>query len=160
MRITHDFLKKRMPGFENSFIIDTASQIGVRCCRRLIGEYVVTAPEVFSGVVFPDTIMMGPDFRHAFSPEHPHWHVPYRALVPRKVKNMLTAGRCISTDVIANDVLAPIQYCFATGQAAGTAAALAVKDKVNTAQVDIKKLQALLSKQNVPLPDEIKKAMK
>jgi hypothetical protein len=160
MRITHDFLKKRMPGFENSFIIDTASQIGVRCCRRLSGEYVVTSPEVYSGVVFPDTIMMGPDFRHEFSPEHPHWHVPYRALVPCKVKNMLAAGRCISTDVIANDVLAPIQYCFATGQAAGTAAALAVKDKVNTAQVDIKKLQKRLIEQNVPLPEQIKKALK
>jgi hypothetical protein len=160
MRITHDFLKKRMPGFENSFIIDTASQIGVRCSRRLSGEYVVTAKEVYSGVVFPDTIVMGPDFRQGFSPEHPHWHVPYRSLVPRKVKNMLAAGRCISTDPVANDLLSPIQYCFATGQAAGTAAALAVKDKVNTAQVDIKKLQALLSKQNVPLPDEIKKALK
>jgi hypothetical protein len=156
MRITHDFLKKRVPGFENSYIIDTASQIGVRCTRRLSGEYVVTAREVYSGVVFPDTVVMGPDFRHVFSPEHPHWHVPYRALVPRKVKNMLTAGRCISADIVANDILAPIQYCFATGQAAGAAAALAVKDKVNTAQVDVKKLQALLRKQNVHLPDEIK----
>jgi hypothetical protein len=160
MRITHDFLKKHMPGFKNSFIIDTASQIGVRCSRRLSGEYVVTAPEVYSGVVFHDTIMMGPDFRHDFSPQFPHWHVPYRALVPRKVKNMLTAGRCISTDVIANDVLAPIQYCFATGQAAGTAAALAIKDKVDTAQVDVKKLQKRLIDQNVPLPEQIKKELK
>ena len=127
----------------------------MRCTRRLTGEYVVTAREVSSGVVFPDTVVMGPDFRHVFSSEHPHWHVPYRALVPRKVKNMLTAGRCISADIVANDLLAPIQYCFATGQAAGAAAALAVKDKVNTAQVDVKKLQALLSSQNVPLPDEI-----
>jgi 2-polyprenyl-6-methoxyphenol hydroxylase-like FAD-dependent oxidoreductase len=160
MRLTHDFLKKQMPGFENSFIIDTASQIGVRCSRRLIGEYVVTASEICSGVVFPDTIMMGPDFRYNFSPEHPHWHVPYRSLVPRKVKNMLAAGRCISTDTVTNDLLAPIQYCFATGQAAGTAAAIAVKDKVNMAQVDIKKLQKRLSEQKVPLPDEITKNWK
>jgi hypothetical protein len=160
MRITHDFLKKRMPGFENSFIIDTASQIGVRCSRRLIGEYVVTASEICSGVVFPDTIMMGPDFRYNFSREHPHWHVPYRSLVPRKVKNMLVSGRCISTDTVTNDLLAPIQYCFATGQAAGTAAAIAVKDKVNTAQVDIKKLQKRLSEQKVPLPGEITKSFR
>jgi 2-polyprenyl-6-methoxyphenol hydroxylase-like FAD-dependent oxidoreductase len=160
MRLTHDFLKKQMPGFENSFIIDTASQIGVRCSRRLIGEYVVTASEICSGVVFPDTIMMGPDFRYNFSPEHPHWHIPYRSLVPRKVKNMLAAGRCISTDTVTNDLLAPIQYCFATGQAAGTAAAIAVKDKVNMAQVDIKKLQKRLSEQKVPLPDEITKNWK
>jgi hypothetical protein len=160
MRITHDFLKKRMPGFENSFIIDTASQIGVRCCRRLNGQYVVTAPELYSGTVFPDTIAMGPDFRHDFSPQHPHWHVPYRALVPRKVKNMLAAGRCISTDPVANDLLAPIQYCFATGQAAGSAAALALRDEVDTAKVDVKELQSRLSAQNVPLPDEIMKALR
>jgi hypothetical protein len=159
MRITHEFLKKRMPGFEDSFIVDTASQIGVRCTRRLSGEYVVTAREVYSGVVFPDTVVMGPDFRHELSKEHPHWHVPYRSLLPRKVKNMLAAGRCISADVVANDVLAPVQYCFATGQAAGTAAALAVKDRVNPGQVDIKKLQKCLSRQNVPLPEEILKSL-
>jgi hypothetical protein len=56
--------------------------------------------------------------------------------------------------------MAPIQYCFATGQAAGTAAALAVKDKVNTTQVDIKKLQKRLVEQNVPLPEQIKKELK
>jgi hypothetical protein len=160
MRITYDFLKKRMPGFENSFIVDTASQIGVRCSRRLSGEYVLTAKEVFAGVVFPDTIAMGPDFRHEFSPEHPHWHIPYRSLLPRRVKNMLVAGRCLSADAVANDILAPIQYCFAMGQAAGTAAALAVKDNVNPGQVDIKKLQARLSAQNVPLPDEITGSLK
>ncbi|MGD0795547.1 MAG: FAD-dependent oxidoreductase [Dehalococcoidales bacterium] len=159
MRITLDFLKKRLPGFENSFIVDTASQIGVRCTRRLSGEHVVTAQELYSGVVFPDTIAMGPDFRHQFSPEHPHWHIPYRSLLPRRVKNMLVAGRCLSADVVANDLLAPIQYCFATGQAAGTAAALAVKDKVNPAEVDIRKLQSSLSGQNVPLPDEIVKTL-
>jgi hypothetical protein len=160
MRITHNFLKKRMPGFGNCFIVNTASQIGIRCSRRLIGEYVVTASEICSGIIFPDTIMMGPDFRYNFSPEHPHWHVPYRSLVPLKIKNMLAAGRCISTDTITNDLLAPIQYCFATGQAAGTAAAIAVKDKVNMAQVDIEKLQRLLSEQKVLLPDEITKNWK
>jgi hypothetical protein len=80
-------------------------------------------------------------------------------LLPRRVKNMLVAGRCLSADVVANDLLAPIQYCFATGQAAGTAAALAVKDKVNPAEVDIRKLQSSLSGQNVPLPDEIVKTL-
>ena len=159
MRITLDFIKKRLPGFEDSFIVDTASQIGVRCTRRLSGEHIVTAQELYSGVVFPDTIAMGPDFRHQFSPEHPHWHIPYHLLLPRRVKNMLVAGRCLSADVVANDLLAPIQYCFATGQAAGTAAALAVKDKVNPAEVDIRKLQSSLSGQNVPLPDEIVKTL-
>ena len=157
MRITFDFLKKRMPGFEYSFIMDSASQIGVRCTRRLTGEHVITAEELYSGTVFPDTVVMGPDFRRTFSPEHPHWHVPYRALLARRVKNMLAAGRCLSGDIIANDVLAPIQYCFATGQAAGVAAALAVENSVAPNQVDVKQLQALLTRQGVPLPDEVVK---
>jgi hypothetical protein len=155
MRITHDFLKRKMPGFEDSFIVDTASQLGVRCSRRLTGAHVVTTSELQSGIVFPDTVVMGPDFRHDFSAENPHWHVPYRSLVPRNIKNVLATGRCISADPIANDLLAPIQYCFATGQAAGTAAAIAVKDNVTAAHVDVSKLQKRLIEQNVLLPDEI-----
>lgn len=159
MLITRDFLKKKMPGFENSFIIDTASQTGVRCSRRLIGKHVVSTAELQSGIVFPDTVVMGPDFRHTLSPDHPHWHVPYRSMVPRNLKNLLTAGRCISADPVANDLLAPIQYCFATGQAAGTAAAIAVKDETSVAQVDIRKLQKRLIAQNVILPVEITKVL-
>lgn len=155
MLVTRDFLKNKMPGFENSFIIDTASQTGVRCSRRLIGEHVVSTAELHSGVIFPDTVVMGPDFRHNLSPENPHWHVPYRSLVPLNLKNLLAAGRCISADPVANDLLAPIQYCFATGQAAGTAAAIAVKDEIAVAKVDIRKLQKRLFNQNVPLPVEI-----
>jgi hypothetical protein len=155
MRITHEFLKKRVPGFENSFIIDTASQIGVRCSRRLTGEHVLTAKEIFSGTVFPDTVAMGPDFRHNVSAEHPHWCIPYRSLLPQKVKNLLAAGRCFSADPVANDLLAPIQFCFAMGQAAGAAAALAVKENVSPDKVDIKELQSMLSSQNVVLPPGI-----
>jgi hypothetical protein len=160
MRITHDFLKKHMPGFENSFIVDTASQIGVRSSRRLSGEHVLTQQEIFSGVVFPDTVAMGPDFRHNVSAEHPHWCVPYRSLLPRQVKNLLVAGRCFSSDPVANDLLAPIQFCFAMGQAAGTAAALAARGNISPAQVDVRELQARLSKQNVPLPGEVMASLK
>lgn len=160
MRLTHEFLKKRMPGFKDSFIVDTAFQIGVRSSRRLSGEHVLTAKEVFSGTVFPDTVAMGPDFRHNVSAEHPHWHIPYRSLLPRRVKNLLAAGRCFSADPVANDVLAPIQFCFAMGQAAGTAAALAVEGNIGPDKIDIKELQAYLSRQNVPLPDEIVKSLK
>jgi hypothetical protein len=157
MRITHDFLKKMMPGFEKSFIVDTASQLGVRCSRRLSGVHVVSISELESGTVFPDTVVMGPDFRHDFSAGHPHWHVPYRSLVARNINNVLATGRCISADPIANDLLAPVQYCFATGQAAGTAAAIAIKDNVTPAHVDVRKLQKRLIEQNVLLPDEITK---
>jgi len=152
MLVTHRFLKKHVPGFESSFIMDTASQIGVRSSRRLIGEHVLTEKEIFSGIVFPDTIAVCPDFRHTISPEHPHWHVPFRSLVPGLVANLLVAGRCYSSDLVANDLLAPVQFCMAMGQAAGTAAALAIKNGVDIRNLDYRVLQDSLVSQGVPLP--------
>ncbi len=152
MLLTHDFLKKHMPGFENSFILDTASQIGVRSSRRLIGEHVLTEKEIFSGLIFPDTIAVCPDFRHTVSPEHPHWHIPYRSLLPRQIDNLLVAGRCYSSDLVANDLLAPIQFCIAMGQAAGTAAALAIKNNVSVRELDHRILHESLVKKGVLLP--------
>jgi 2-polyprenyl-6-methoxyphenol hydroxylase-like FAD-dependent oxidoreductase len=146
------FLKEYMPGFENSFILDTASQIGVRSSRRLIGQHVLTEKEIFSGTVFADTIATCPDFRHTVSPEHPHWHVPLSSLMASGTNNLLVAGRCFSSDLVANDLLAPIQFCIAMGQAAGTAAALAIKQNVLVRDLDYKTLQDCLHKQGVPLP--------
>jgi hypothetical protein len=156
MLITHDFLKKYVPGFEKSFIMDTASQIGVRCSRRLIGEYVLTEKDIFSGVIHPDTIAVCPDFRFNVSAEHPHWHIPYRSLVARDIDNLLVAGRCFSADKVANDLLSPIQFCIAMGQAAGTAATLAIKHNKAVKDVDFRELQDCLTKQNVRLPGEMK----
>ncbi len=150
--LTQQFLKKYMPGFENSFIMDTASQIGVRSSRRLSGEHILTEKEIFSGLIFPDTVAICPDFRHTLSPEYPHWHIPYRSLIPRKIDNLLVAGRCFSSDLVANDLLAPIQFCMAMGQAAGTAAALAIKQGVSVRDLDYRLLQKYLVKQDVPLP--------
>jgi hypothetical protein len=113
--ITHRFLRQHVPGFENSFIMDTASQIGVRSSRILIGEHILTERDLYSGKVFPDTIAVCPDFRHTILPEHPHWHVPSRSLIPNRVDKLLVAGRCISSDPVANDLLAPIQLCIAMG---------------------------------------------
>jgi hypothetical protein len=152
MRLTLEFLQKRMPGFANSYILDTASQIGVRSSRRLIGEYIITEKDLLSGTLFPDTVAVCPDFRHTFSKEYPHWHVPYRALVPRDMDGLLVAGRCCSADLTANDWLAPVQICVAQGQAAGTAAALAVKNDVNVRMLSYKVLQNRLKRQGVPLP--------
>jgi len=151
--ITQCFLKEQVPGFENSFIMDTASQIGVRSSRRLIGEHILTERDLYSGTVFPDTIAVCPDFRHTLSPEHPHWHVPYRSLIPNRVEKLLVAGRCFSSDPVANDLLAPIQFCIAMGQAAGTAAALAIKHGVAVRRLDYRLLHNSLVDQGVPLPN-------
>ncbi len=151
MRIFVDFYRKNIPGYENCWIIDTAPQIGVRCTRRLIGEYVLKNSDVRTGVIHPDTVCVFPDHHHVVSAQYPHWFVPYRCLLPRKIDNLLTAGRLISAESWANELLRPIQFCIGMGQAAGTAAALAVKGGVSPKKVNVKNLQRTLLKQNFGL---------
>lgn len=151
MRITYDFFKKNVPGFENCYLMDTATQVGVRCSRRLSGEYIFTIKDIGAGVPFEDTILVGPSFSGTVSEKNPHIYVPYRCLVPEKVDNLLTAGRCVSADEIAINTLSPIQFCFGTGQAAGTAAAMAIKEGIAPRQVNYRDLQELLVSQGVPL---------
>ncbi len=147
-----DILKRKMPGFEKSFILDTASQLGTRGSRRLVGEHVVTEEDVRSGVVFPDTIAMIPPFHIKTPPKA----IPYRSLVPVKVEDLLVAGRCFSSDPFANDLLNLIPFCVAMGEAAGTAAAVALGDGVQPRKVDAKKVQKKLVEQGVWLPKELR----
>lgn len=152
MRLSLDFLKKRIPGFENSFLMDTASQLGTRGSRRLTGEYVVTWNDVLSGTVHPDSVAVLPHLGHKVSDGFPRVYLPYRSLVPRKINNLLVAGRCFSSDIAANNVLNWIQQCIPMGQAAGTAAALALKSDVQPRKIDTTLLQTALLRQGVPLP--------
>jgi hypothetical protein len=155
MLVTYDFFKKNVPGFEKSFIIDTASQTGTRGSRRLIGEYMVTEKDWHSGKTYEDTIAVLPQLRSVVSQEHPHVHVPYRSLVPRKVDNLLVAGRSFSSDDIVNNDYNLIPHCILYGQAAGTAAALAIKSGVKVRNVNIADLKDSLIKQKVVLPETL-----
>jgi hypothetical protein len=155
MLITYDFFKKYVPGFEKSFIMNVAPQVGTRGSRRLLGEYIVTEKDIRSGTVHEDTIALCPPIDGNVSPEHPHMCIPYRSLLPRKVEKLLVAGRCFSSDLIANDALNIIPFCVAMGQAAGTAAGMAVKADTSPRNVDIKLLQHRLLDQNVVLPPGI-----
>jgi len=146
----HDFMKKNIPTFENSFIMDTASQTGTRGGRRLIGEYVVTRDDLQAGKEYDDAIALIPRFDQLG--DTAHIQLPYRCLVPTKIEGLLVAGRSFSSDMQANNMVNLIPHCIAMGQAAGTAAALAVKNNVNVRDVDIKALQDSLTRQNVPLP--------
>ena len=153
MLLTMRLFKERVPGFSDAWLVDTAAQVGVRSSRRLIGEYVVTEEDVKSGRIFEDTVAICPTFLPAGSPVGGHMHVPYRSLVPREVENVLTAGRCFSSDPVANDLLSPIQFCIAMGQAAGTAAALAVQGGVTPRNLDFSLLKSRLIEQGVQLPN-------
>lgn len=157
MLITLDLYKKYAAGFEKAFILSTAPQIGTRGGRRLIGEYVVTEQDVHTGKIFEDTIAIAPHLEHDISPEHPIRCFPYRCLVPRRVEGLLVAGRSFSSEDRVNEMLNLMGHCIALGQAAGTAAALAVKNAIRLRDVDHHALQDCLTNQGVPLPANIQK---
>jgi hypothetical protein len=156
MRKGHAFLKKNFPTFENSYILDTASQTGTRGARRLVGEYILTKEDLTASKKFDDTIaviprMGPPPMAGGKEEDAKHTYIPYRALVPKKVDGLLVAGRSFSSDYFANNMANLIPHCIAMGQAAGTGAALAVKQGIPARKVDVKKLQKTLSSQGVYL---------
>ena len=148
MLLWHSYAKQHLPGFERSFILDTASQLGTRGSRRLAGEYTVTREN--AGTVQDDTIAVFR--RRGPSDGQGKTYVPYRSLVPRRMEGLLVAGRCFSSDPVSNNMLNLIPHCIAMGEAAGAAAALAAKQGVNPRQVDYRLVQAYLTKQGFTLP--------
>ncbi|MFC1921375.1 FAD-dependent oxidoreductase [Chloroflexota bacterium] len=153
MIITHDYRKKNTPGFENSFIVLSCPQLGTRASRRVIGDFMMTEEDFNTNEPFEDTIAIFPDLdRGEKSVEHPLTYVPYRSLIPKGVDNMLVACRAFSSDLVVQEYFNLIPHCIAFGQAAGTAAAMAIKDRTDIREVNMKALQESLSRQNVPLP--------
>jgi len=144
------YLRENVPGFENGFILDTASQTGTRGGRRLRGEYTVTSEDMLSGKAYEDTIAV-------YAPvgageNRGRVQIPYRSLVPAKVEGLLVAGRSFSSDAPANDACNLIPHCVAMGEAAGTAAAMATKQGISPRKINYRALQQQLLKQGVPLP--------
>jgi hypothetical protein len=155
MLLTHRFFKENVPGFEDSYILDTASQVGTRGSRRLVGKHILTEDEMREGIVYEDTIALFPPLTTNASPERPNRCIPYRSLLPRNVDNLLVAGRCFSSDLAANDIMNLIPPCVAMGEAAGTAAALSIQHGVPPKDVRYSELRSLLLSQGVPLPEAV-----
>jgi hypothetical protein len=129
-----------------AYLLETAPQLGVRLSRLLDGVHVLTREEARNASRFDDVI--GYSGSYAGDPEFP---IPYRALVPAKLDNLLAAGRCIATDFETADTTRLIPVCWATGQAAGVAAALCVRDRCQPRDVDVPRLQHLLREQGAYL---------
>ena len=154
-----NFFRKYVPGYENAYLSYTATQIGLRESRRVLGDYVLTADrDIREGMKHKDVVVRcrTGDARDlsTYTPElAPVWDIPYRCIVPKRIDGLLVAGRCISIDHKAATLLSPrdISTCIALGQAAGTAAALSVKVNVEPRKLDIKKLQETLIKQGANL---------
>jgi ribulose 1,5-bisphosphate synthetase/thiazole synthase len=136
------FLKSNVQGFEHSRVECTATQLGVRETRRIVGGFCPTLRQVFADR-FSDSVAK-PYARREM-------RIPYRSLVPETVDDLLIAGRCMSAAQDAMVQLRLIPVCLAAGQAAGTAAALAAEQGVVPRALDVAGLQENLEAQGMEL---------
>ena len=160
-----NFIKEYLPGFEKAELASIAPTMGFRDSRRIKGVYRLTAEDIDAERFFEDTIAIYPRFYDMLSPTgtwddlvyivdlDKEYGIPYRCLLPVNVEQILVAGRCISTDHMAESSIRAISACMATGQAAGTAAAIAVRDNTNVRDIDVRKVQQALKEAGVRLPD-------
>ncbi|NLN55836.1 MAG: FAD-dependent oxidoreductase [Clostridiales bacterium] len=155
----HDFLVKFIPGFENSRVLSSAVQTGVRESRMTDGEHILTSEELVNCTKFPDAIACGnydidihnPEgsgTSHYFFPEGKYYTVPYRSLIPKNSDNLLVAGRCISATHEAQASIRIMAIVCTLGEAAGTAAAIANEDNLSVREVNAVKLRNTLLKNN------------
>lgn len=157
------YLREKMPGFENASLVGVP-QMSPRETRVIVGEYVLKIEDLLERRDFEDGIGRGghpidvtagiPDSLMATmwsGPANWSFRIPYRCLVPQKIENLLVAGRCISTTHEAFGCTRPTAQCMVTGQAAGTAGALCVKNKVKPRHLEAIKLRKVLVEQGVIL---------
>ncbi|WP_298932634.1 FAD-dependent oxidoreductase [uncultured Ramlibacter sp.] len=154
---------KEVPGFENSYIVDIAPQVGIRETRRVRGHYMLTEADVLECASFDDSIGVNGwplelhlkgdvEFRWPQIPESRGFNqLPYRMTVPQGLDNLWVAGRCASMSHEAQSAARVTGACFVMGQAAGTAADLALSAGTTAAGVDTAALQARLAKEDAYL---------
>ena len=135
------------PGFANAFLMLGGPQIGARHSRRLNGTRKVTRRQWDTGTVWSDEIGVST----SLSPKFPNISVPYGALVPAELDNILGAGRHVACDASSHTFLREIPQCWLTGQAAGVAAALAASAGRSPREVDVRAIQRELLRQGVYL---------
>lgn len=148
-----EYLKKFVPGFEQAWIEKVAPFMGIRESRVIVGKYVLTAQDILEMKKFDDVIAVAGypvDIHHAKGGDctmlfcDDAYDIPYRTLVPAKIENLLVAGRCSSMNHEAMAATRVMSTCMALGEAAGTAARIALEDSVMPSSVDIRKLQKAL----------------
>lgn len=146
------FLKKYIPGFENTILEETPTQVGVRETRRIVGHYVLTVDDITSNRQFDDAIALGSWPIDIHAPDGKglevielekgaYYSIPYRAMIPLGSKNLIVTGKAISTthEAFASARVSPTS--MALGQAAGIASAIALSENIEVIAVDPKKLR-------------------
>ena len=138
---------RNTPGYDKVYLMETAPQLGVRITRILNGLKTVKVKDLKNSTRHTDVIGVG----GASNAEHVEWQIPYGALIPHTIDNVLAAGRCICCDLRMADLVRLIPNCFVTGHAAGVAAAVAVRDHCKPRDADITKIQKILRQQEAYL---------
>jgi hypothetical protein len=167
------YYKCYLKGFEQMELVSTGSLLGVRETRRVMGDYVLNLDDFKRMAVFDDEIgrysypvdihVAKPD-KESYDKFHKEfltlclgkgesYGIPYRVLTPRGLKNILVAGRCVSTDRSMQSSIRVMPGCFITGQAAGVAAAMVTQSGGDTRRIDIRGLQARLRVMGAYLPN-------
>jgi hypothetical protein len=144
------FFREHAPGFENAWITLSASQVGVRHTRRLVGRRRMTMDDWREGVRHDDEIGVSPSPSGKFE----NVSVPYGAILPVDLDNVLVGGRHIATDPPTQAFMREIPQCWLTGQAAGVAAAMAASTGTAPAELDVGAVQRELQRQGVYLQTE------
>jgi hypothetical protein len=144
------YLIEYVPGFESAYFLRTAPFLGIRETRRIVGHYTMTREDIMACQHFDDAIAVA---SYPLDIHHPQgggctlewcgdcYDIPYRSLVPQKIKNLLVAGRSISTTHEAMSAIRVMAPCMAMGEAAGRAARIALRDGIQPADVDVRKVQ-------------------
>ena len=162
------FLRQYAPGYEQCYVISTASIIGVRETRHFIGEYALTEDDIRSARVFDDWAVAGAHFGfdvHSLTgpgldktgcqkdfKQTNAYTIPYRCFVPKEIECLLLAGRNISGTHLAHSSYRVMPICANMGQAAGVAAAICAARAISPRALDVRELQEELRKQGVTCP--------
>ncbi|HVV22509.1 MAG TPA: FAD-dependent oxidoreductase, partial [Pseudonocardiaceae bacterium] len=152
------FIRDHTPGFGDSYIVDIAPQIGIRETRRVLGGHQLSEDDVLDCADFPDAIGVNgwPIEAHVAGTVEFRWQRgenprgfnqrPYRMIVPRRVDNLFVVGRCASMTHAGQSSARVTGPCFAMGEAAGTAADLALSGGTAPRDVDVTELRRRLER--------------
>ena len=147
-----EMMRRCIPGCEKIELVESAHSLGVRESRRIQGDFVLSGDDIKEKTKFDDVIFLSGNSvdMHSGSlvnyqpAEGEPFQVPYRILLPKKIKNMMVAGRCCSLDRVALAAIRVMPPVFAMGQAAGTAASICAKKGIAPNKIDIIELQKCL----------------
>jgi ribulose 1,5-bisphosphate synthetase/thiazole synthase len=149
-------LRKFMPGCEDAKLRNFGMTLGIRDTRKIDARYNLTGADVRGQARFDDAIGIFPEFIDGYGvlilpTTGRYWHVPYRALVPKGVGNLLVAGRCIGGDNISHASARNMMCCAVSGQGAGVAAAVSLRREEPFDRLNVAAVQQELERQRVRL---------